>query len=183
MEAPLASLTETLEMEAQVYQGLIKLALEKRNALEKGDLNHLESITGAENLLLRRAAALSRQREGLSADAPEKQKPDSVSAEESPEAETGRKGALPGNQNRGTAADQMPWAEADPPSADAMARLARLAEELRQINQLNGEMIRHLLDYVNFSLGLALGETSAEGYYQTGKSSGLKVGRKLNRWL
>jgi len=56
-------LVALLEAEIEIYQGLLKLALEKQKVLVDGDIDRLEKITAAEDFLLRKAMALSRQRE------------------------------------------------------------------------------------------------------------------------
>ncbi len=156
MEGLWKKLIEILEKESGLYKDILELSRHKTNTIVEGKVAELEQITRVEQKMLLNIGGLEQQRE------------DAVN-------QLARSLNVP--------ADQLSIDLAiDKVGADLKERLVALKDdiaaqlkELKQVNDLNSQLIEKSLEYIDFSINLIAGSPS-DVTYNTAKGKGKDKG-------
>ena len=131
-------LIEILEKESALYRDILDLSRHKTNTIVEGKISQLEQLTGVEQRLLLSVGGLEQQREEVVD-------------------QLARLLDIP--------ADQLNISMAVKQAEDGLKeRLAALKDEientlkdLKEVNDLNSELIKKSLEYIDFSINLIAG--------------------------
>ncbi len=156
MDNLINELTDVLEKEAALYNELLSISRRKTPVLVEGKVAELENITKEEQSLVLQLSELENRREKLMEEVSGKMsiKPENLTVTELVKHVGNRQGERLDKVRK---------------------HILDVIEELRSTNQLNAELVRNSLDFINFSLNLI---TSFEGEGNTYNGGAKKSGSK-----
>lgn len=145
MENDCTGLLETLEKQLDIYRELLSLALAKKPVLVKGDIPELEKMTKEEELLILQVGRLEEQRGSLHQALANRfvLSPEELSLSE----------LIRRTDDNTSQKFQKVFAE-----------MTDVLKELADINQINIELIKGSLDYIDFSMDILTSTNRAPVY-------------------
>ena len=145
MENDCAGLLETLEKQLDIYRELLSLALAKKPVLVKGNIPELEKMTKEEELLILQVGRLEEQRRFLHQALANRfvLSPEELSLSE----------LIRRTDDNTSQKFQKVFAE-----------MTDVLKELADINQVNIELIKSSLDYIDFSMDILTSTNSSPVY-------------------
>ena len=144
MAGMMDQLVEILSEQTERYEELLGLAKEKRDVIINNDVESLQKINHLENLVISQNQRLEKKRQALVADMALvlNQKEDDLTLTKMIELMEGK--------------------EEKAPLEKAHDSIKAVLDELKEINQLNGELIQNALDYIEFSTNLMRSSTGQQ---------------------
>jgi flagellar biosynthesis/type III secretory pathway chaperone len=136
MPSLISELIDTLNNQAENYENLLGLSLEKKDVIIKNSIDELKKITELENIIVSRNAKLEKTRVTLTDDI------ESVLGQETGTMTLGKLVEL---------TDGQPENEA---LKEARERIMATAEKLKDANDQNAVLLTNALDYIEFTLNL-----------------------------
>ena len=150
------SLSKVLDKEAEIYEKLLKISEHKTKVIVENKVAELEALVKEEQNHIAEIAKLEEERESLVQSAAESTGKDSESL------------------NITELAAMLPDNEAAK-LRNSSRNISIILESLKNINELNGKLIKNALEYINFSINLLSGSSvSVSNYENTGNIDGQK---------
>jgi flagellar biosynthesis/type III secretory pathway chaperone len=138
MEGLWERLIEVLEKESALYRDILALSKHKTNTIVEGKVSQLEQLTGVEQKMLLSIGGLERQRE------------ETVN-------ELARFLGIPADQLNISLAVQKAGEGLKERLADLRDEITMTLKELKEVNDLNSDLIEKSLEYIDFSINLIAG--------------------------
>jgi flagellar biosynthesis/type III secretory pathway chaperone len=138
MEGLWERLIEVLEKESSLYRDILALSRHKTNTIVEGKVGQLEQLTGVEQKMLLSIGGLERQRE------------ETVN-------ELARFLGIPADQLNISLAVQKAGEGLKERLADLRDEITMTLKELKEVNDLNSDLIEKSLEYIDFSINLIAG--------------------------
>ena len=136
MAGMMDQLVEILTEQTDRYEELLGLALEKRDVIIANDIESLQKINHLENLVVSQNQKLEKKRMALVADM--------ALVLDEKEA----------NLTMDRMIELMKGKEEEQPLTKARDRIKSVLQELREVNDQNGQLIQNALEYIEFSTNL-----------------------------
>ena len=149
MAGMMDQLVEILTEQTERYEELLGLSLEKRDVIINNDVETLQKINHLENLVVSQNQRLEKKRQSVVSDM-----------------------ALVLGQHEDDLTltkiiELMKGKEEQQPLIDARDRIKEIIDELREVNDQNGQLVQNALDYIEFSTNLirsSMGQQPATYY-------------------
>jgi flagellar biosynthesis/type III secretory pathway chaperone len=136
MAGMINQLLDTMNEQAERYGELLGLSVEKREAVVKNDIEHLQKITNLENIIVSQNQKLERKRLEIVKDIAE------VLNKKGEELTLAALVDLLKDQNEKNAL------------VEVGSRIRDIMNELSEINALNASLIQNALEYIDYSLNV-----------------------------
>lgn len=137
-------LLEIMGEQANRYEELLGLALEKRDVIIANDIESLQKINHLENILVSQNQKLEKKRQSIVADM-----------------------AMVLNQKENDLTltkliELMKDQEEHQSLVDLRDNFKKILDELKQVNQQNGELVQHALEYIEYSTNVMRSNTGQQ---------------------
>lgn len=155
MDNVLDKLTDVLDKEVNVYEGILKLSRQKTDALVAGKVSELEGITRLEQSAIITLSKLEEEREKLVEKAAKQLELE------------------PSDVTLSSFTRVMPKEQAEKLKKYNDV-LPKLFNEIRESNELNSKLIKNSLDYIDFSINVLTSAGAMGNYSSSGQSDDMK---------
>lgn len=136
MAGMMEQLVEILAEQSERYEELLGLSLEKRDVIIANDVESLQKINHLENLIISQNQKLEKKRQDLVADM-------AIVLNETEESLTMTR-----------MIELMKGKEEEQMLTEARDRIKKILDELREVNQQNGDLVQNALEYIEYSTNL-----------------------------
>ncbi|NLO25145.1 MAG: flagellar protein FlgN [Clostridiales bacterium] len=156
MEGLWERLIEILEQESALYRDIFELSKHKTNTIVEGKVTELEQLTGVEQKMLLGIGNLEQQRE------------EAVN-------QLARHLDVPADQFNISLAIKKAGEDLQDKFAGLKDEISSILKELKEVNDLNSQLIEKSLEYIDFSINLIAGDLP-DITYNAKKSGGKDKG-------